>query len=60
MKKLSLIIFMVSVCMQFVIGQKPNSKFNGVQIGTTTYSYRSMPDQSIEAVLNYEIGRAHV
>jgi hypothetical protein len=28
---------------------KPNSKFNGMQIGTITYSYRSMPDQSAEA-----------
>jgi len=32
---------------------KPNSVFNGVQIGTITYSYRSMPDQSAEAVLKY-------
>src|SRR6187455_350148 len=32
---------------------KPNSKFNGVQIGTITYSYRSMPDQSAEATLQY-------
>lgn len=53
MKKTSLIILMASVCMQFVIGQKPNSKFGGVQVGTTTYSYRSMPDQSLEAVLGY-------
>lgn len=32
---------------------KPNSKFNGVQIGVITYSYRSMPDQSAEATLKY-------
>jgi sugar phosphate isomerase/epimerase len=32
---------------------KPNSVFNGVQIGTITYSYRAMPDQSAEAVLKY-------
>ena len=32
---------------------KPNSNFNGVQIGTITYSYRNMPDQSAEAVLKY-------
>src|SRR3954469_9214818 len=32
---------------------KPNSVFNGVQIGTITYSYRSMPDQSAEATLKY-------
>jgi len=32
---------------------KPNSIINGVQIGTITYSYRSMPDQSAQALLNY-------
>ena len=32
---------------------KPNSPINGVQIGTITYSYRSMPDQSAEATLKY-------
>lgn len=32
---------------------KPNSMFKGVQIGTITYSYRSMPDQSPEALLKY-------
>src|SRR5215212_8078378 len=32
---------------------KPNSRINGVQIGTITYSYRSMTDQSAEATLKY-------
>lgn len=32
---------------------KQNSKFGGVQIGAITYSYRSMPDQSLPAVLGY-------
>ena len=32
---------------------KKGSNFGGVQIGTITYSYRSMPDQSLNAVLNY-------
>jgi sugar phosphate isomerase/epimerase len=32
---------------------KPNSVFNGVKIGTITYSYRSMSDQSAEATLKY-------
>lgn len=32
---------------------KPNSLIDGVQIGTITYSYRSMPDQSAEATLTY-------
>lgn len=32
---------------------RPNSIFNGVQVGTITYSYRSMPDQSAEGLLGY-------
>ena len=32
---------------------KPNSLIKGVQIGTITYSYRSMADQSAEATLKY-------
>jgi sugar phosphate isomerase/epimerase len=32
---------------------KPNSLFHGVQIGTITYSYRQLPDQSAEATLKY-------
>ena len=32
---------------------KKGSNFGGVQIGAITYSYRSMPDQSPDAVLNY-------
>lgn len=32
---------------------KPNSLIRGVQIGTITYSFRSMPDQSAEATLKY-------
>jgi sugar phosphate isomerase/epimerase len=31
------------------------SRFGGVQIGTITYSYRSMPDQSVSAMLNYAL-----
>jgi sugar phosphate isomerase/epimerase len=34
---------------------KPNSLISGVQIGTITYSYRSMPDQSAEATLRYVV-----
>jgi sugar phosphate isomerase/epimerase len=33
--------------------RKPNSVIKGVHIGTITYSYRSMPDQSAEATLRY-------
>ena len=32
---------------------KPKSTINGVRLGTITYSYRSMPDQSAEAILGY-------
>lgn len=32
---------------------KPNSLIKGVQIGTITYSFRSMADQSAEATLRY-------
>lgn len=32
---------------------RPNSKINGVQIGVISYSFRSMPDQSAEAILGY-------
>jgi sugar phosphate isomerase/epimerase len=35
--------------------RKPNSLINGVQLGTITYSYRSMPDQSAEATLRYVV-----
>jgi sugar phosphate isomerase/epimerase len=34
---------------------KPNSVVNGVNLGTITYSYRSMPDQSAEAMLRYTV-----
>ncbi len=37
----------------FAQAAKPNSVINGVQIGTITYSYRSMTDQSAEATLKY-------
>src|SRR5687768_2075874 len=32
---------------------KPNSLVHGVQLGTITYSYRALPDQSAEATLKY-------
>lgn len=33
--------------------RRPNSRIHGVQVGAITYSYRSMPDQSAEATLQY-------
>src|SRR5438045_33661 len=35
--------------------RKPNSVIDGVNIGTITYSYRSMPDQSADATLRYVV-----
>src|SRR5699024_4703152 len=35
---------------------QPDSKIKGVQIGVITYSYRSMQDQSAEAMLEYVTG----
>src|SRR6266540_5761379 len=35
--------------------RRPNSLIGGVSIGTITYSYRSMPDQSAEATLRYVV-----
>jgi sugar phosphate isomerase/epimerase len=35
--------------------RKPNSVIQGVHLGTITYSYRSMPDQSAEATLRYVV-----
>src|SRR6476619_2525111 len=39
----------------FAAGAKPNSVINGVHIGAITYSYRSMPDQSADAILRYVV-----
>jgi sugar phosphate isomerase/epimerase len=36
-----------------LVQAKPSSLINGVQIGTITYSFRQMPDQSAEATLKY-------
>lgn len=38
-------------CRSMRAGKGPCSKFGGVQVGVITYSYRSMPDKSAEAVL---------
>src|SRR5712671_2626172 len=38
---------------RLLAAERPNSLFHGVQLGTITYSYRSMPDQSAEALLGY-------
>ena len=53
MKKVFSIIIVASVNMLFAVAQKPNSNFGGVQIGVITYSYRNMPDQKLEGILDY-------
>jgi sugar phosphate isomerase/epimerase len=54
--KLALAIPAAGLAPAWVRGQtKPNSKIEGVQIGTITYSYRSMTDQSAEATLKYVV-----
>jgi sugar phosphate isomerase/epimerase len=47
------IIFLIAG--HWVMAQKLNSKFNGVQIGVITYSYRELPDKSLPAILNYAV-----
>jgi sugar phosphate isomerase/epimerase len=46
---------LTSLGSKLMAAAKPNSKINGVQVGTITYSYRSMPDQSAEATLKYVV-----
>jgi len=54
LKGVSLVL--MTLCLfSFTSSNKPNSKFGGVQIGAITYSYRSMPDQSLKAILNYAV-----
>jgi len=55
-KSLTIIVIAIFGIQASVIAvEKPNSKFGGVQIGTITYSYRSMLDQSLPAILNYVV-----
>jgi sugar phosphate isomerase/epimerase/predicted peroxiredoxin len=35
--------------------KKPNSLINGVQIGLITYSFRELPDQNAESILEYTL-----
>ena len=55
--KKSILVVLAVFSMNFfaTAAKKPNSKFAGVQIGAITYSYRDMPDQSLEAILNYTV-----
>ena len=53
MKKFLALFFVIIVCLPFTNAQKPNSMFGGVQIGAITYSYRDMPDRTLEDMLSY-------
>jgi sugar phosphate isomerase/epimerase len=54
--KFALAVPAAALAPAWVTGQaKPNSLIDGVQIGTITYSFRSMPDQSAEATLKYVV-----
>jgi sugar phosphate isomerase/epimerase len=54
--KLALAVPAAGLVPAWVVGQaRPNSKIDGVQIGTITYSFRSMPEQSAEATLKYTV-----
>jgi sugar phosphate isomerase/epimerase len=50
-------VAMIACNMHFSVNaaEKPNSKFGGVQIGAITYSFRSMPDQTLAATLDYAV-----
>ena len=50
-----LVILAFSVLSHTVASAKEGAKFKGVEIGTITYSYRSMPDQSLNGILKYVI-----
>jgi sugar phosphate isomerase/epimerase len=50
-----LVLFFAGIAAHLPAAGKQSSKFGGVQIGTITYSYRSMPDQSVQAILDYTV-----
>ena len=43
------------VARPFAAPARPSSTINGVRVGAITYSYRTMPDQSAEAMLKYVV-----
>jgi sugar phosphate isomerase/epimerase len=49
------VFFLLGMSLSCFAADKPNSKFKGVQVGTITYSYRSMPDQSLQSILDYVV-----
>lgn len=55
--KAMVILFLSIFCVQSFAKDagKQNSRFGGVQVGTITYSFLSMPDQSLSSILNYTV-----
>jgi len=55
--KATIIVFFTIFCVQSfaTAAGKQNSRFGGVQVGAITYSFRSMPDQSLSSILNYTV-----
>ena len=51
--KLALSAVPAATLLKSPFAAKPNSVIAGVRLGTITYSYRAMPDQSAEATLKY-------
>ena len=54
-RSILVLLLVVMILLPALSYGKPNSKFGGVQVGTITYSYRSMPDQSLQGMLKYTI-----
>jgi sugar phosphate isomerase/epimerase len=51
--KLSVMVLLfLSTQTNLFAASKQNSKISGVQIGTITYSFRSIPDQTLDGILN--------
>ena len=48
-------VLTVPALAQTTTTRRPNSVINGVNVGTITYSYRAMSDQSAEAILRYVV-----
>jgi len=55
--KAMVFVFFTIFCVQSFATDagKQNSGFGGVQVGTITYSFLSMPDQSLSSILNYTV-----
>jgi sugar phosphate isomerase/epimerase len=55
LKMMSAVMLVAMIVFGAQAADRPDSKVGGVQIGTITYSFRSMPDQSLTAILDYTV-----